>query len=422
MDIDNLKKENEKLKAQLNIIKDAEDYFYKVMQDAEDYENSWKQRKKELDIEITSLEKEANDKRKEIVELDDVVLLQDYGLYSPIYDFAHIDEYKIRLDDIRERQKEMIRNKTAAVCYTTWTVDGSKSKGDAFTNQHIKQIIRCFNDECDVLVSKVKFNNILVYIEKMRKSFSVLNQINTRSCVNLTTDYLALKIEELQLAYEYAHKKNEEKERLREEREILREEVRVQKEIEEKRKELEKEKAHYNNWLEKINIQLGKCNESSEKTSLLEKKLDFEKQIEQIDNAIKDVDYRNANKRAGYVYIISNIGSFGENIFKIGMTRRLDPTERIAELGGASVPFKFDIHAIMFSDDAPALETALHHKFRDKMVNMVNNRKEFFHVTLDEIKTVVKEHYDKTVDFINMPIAEQYRETINLRKIRGDEY
>ncbi len=130
-----------------------------------------------------------------------------------------------------------------------------------------------------------------------------------------------------------------------------------------------------------------------------------------MDKAIKDIDYREANKRAGYVYIISNIGSFGENVYKIGMTRRLDPMERVDELGDASVPFKFDVHAMIFSDDAPALETALHHAFANKKVNMINGRREFFYVTIDEIEEVVKANYDKSVEFMRVPQAEQYRES-----------
>ena len=126
---------------------------------------------------------------------------------------------------------------------------------------------------------------------------------------------------------------------------------------------------------------------------------------------MKDIDYREANKKAGYVYIISNIGSFGENVYKIGMTRRLNPMDRVDELGDASVPFKFDVHALIFSDDAPKLESALHHAFESKKVNMINGRREFFRVTLDETKNVVNENYDKTVDFIMIPKAEQYRET-----------
>ena len=107
--------------------------------------------------------------------------------------------------------------------------------------------------------------------------------------------------------------------------------------------------------------------------------------------------------------MISNIGSFGKDVYKIGMTRRLDPMERVRELGDASVPFNFDVHALIFSDDAPALEAALHRRFEDEKVNKVNSRREFFHASLDEIKRVVKENYDKTVEFTNIPDAEQYR-------------
>ena len=135
--------------------------------------------------------------------------------------------------------------------------------------------------------------------------------------------------------------------------------------------------------------------------------------------ALTDIDYRQANMRAGYVYIVSNIGSFGENVYKIGMTRRLDPQERIDELGGASVPFKFDVHAMIFSDDAPALEAALHRAFEDKKVNIVNQRREFFNVTLDEIKDVVKKNFDKTVEFIDIPDAEQYRVSIKMRNMKS---
>lgn len=144
----------------------------------------------------------------------------------------------------------------------------------------------------------------------------------------------------------------------------------------------------------------------------------MENQLSDIDKALNDIDYRQANMKAGYVYIISNIGSFGENVYKIGMTRRLDPQERVDELGDASVPFKFDVHAMIFSDDAPALEAALHRAFEDKKVNMVNHRREFFNVTLDEIKEVIKKNFDKTVEFIDIPDAEQYRVSLKMRNKR----
>lgn len=146
--------------------------------------------------------------------------------------------------------------------------------------------------------------------------------------------------------------------------------------------------------------------------------LEMDTKLDEIEKGIKELDYREANKRAGYVYVISNIGSFGENIYKIGMTRRLDPMDRIDELGDASVPFKFDVHAMIFSDDAPALETALHNKFSNYKVNMINGRKEFFNVTLEEIEKVIKENHEKLVEIKKTPDAEQYRESLLIKKIK----
>lgn len=155
---------------------------------------------------------------------------------------------------------------------------------------------------------------------------------------------------------------------------------------------------------------------NGETQDLLEKKQEYEQHLNDTDRAISDVDYREANKRAGYVYIISNIGSFGENVYKIGMTRRLDPQERIDELGDASVPFEFNIHAMIFSDDAPKLESTLHNHFEDRKVNKINGRKEFFKVTLDEIKDIVRKNFDKTVEWIDFPEAEQYRQSLLIEK------
>lgn len=366
-----------------------------------------------LKEEIKALDNEINDKKSQVVELDETILLQEFGLYEPIYDFANSDLYKDKLNSIRNHQKQMILEKSAAICNAQWTIDGSASKGRAMTNQNIKQIIRCFNDECDMLVSKVKFNNIETFKDKINKSADQLNRINEANKVILTTDFIKLKIEELQLAYEYEKKKQEEKEEQKRIREQLREEAKLQKEIEEARRDIEKEQTHYFNALKQINKQLDNCDEI-EKGVLLEKKEEIESHLSKLETEIKDIDYREANKKAGYVYVISNIGSFGENVYKIGMTRRLDPQERVDELGDASVPFTFDIHAMIFCDDAPKLEAALHKAFGDKKVNMINNRREFFNVKLEEIEEVVKNNYDKTVDFKKIPEAEQYRESLKL--------
>ena len=313
----------------------------------------------------------------------------------------------------------MIKSNAAAICNTAWKVQGSEQAGKKMIAENIKQTLRNFNIECDLCISKVKFSNYDNSKERIFKAFELQNKLNETNDIHIVDDYYRLKIKELNLAFEYQKKKQEEREELRRKREELREAEKVAREIEEKRKELEKEQEHYQNYLKKINEQIEVEQSEERKQFLLAKKEELDNNVNDVQLALEDLDYREANHRAGYVYIISNIGAFGENIYKIGMTRRLEPEDRIAELSGASVPFKFDIHAMIFSDDAPKLEAALHNHFADKKVNLVNGRKEFFNVTLEEIKEVVRKNHDKSVDFINIPDAEQYRESLMLRRNRN---
>lgn len=146
-------------------------------------------------------------------------------------------------------------------------------------------------------------------------------------------------------------------------------------------------------------------------------------QIAQLEQNLKDAHEakeraisRAQETKSGHVYIISNLGSFGENVYKIGMTRRLEPMDRVKELGDASVPFTFDLHAMIFSENAPELENLLHKEFDDRRINKVNYRKEYFKVTLDEIEQVIKDKYEKEVDFIKVSEAQQFRETQSIIK------
>lgn len=372
--------------------------------------------KEELEEEIGKLQNVKKLLQEEIIELDDRILFQDFGVYQPQYNFATLDEYKDRLDAVRNKQKEMIQNHTAAVCDRAWKVQGSEKLGQKMIAENIKQALRNFNIECDLCISKVKFSNYDNIKERIFKAFELQNSLNETHGIHIIDEYYKLKIEELNLAYEYQEKKQEEKEELRRKREEMREAEKVARELEEKRKELEKEQEHYQNYLNKIEEQLEVEQSEERRKFLQEKKEELNNNVNDVHIALADLDYREANQRAGYVYIISNIGAFGENIYKIGMTRRLEPEDRIAELSGASVPFKFDIHAMIFSDDAPKLEAALHNHFAKNKVNLINGRKEFFNVSLDEIKKVVKENHDKTVEFVDIPDAEQYRQSMMLRK------
>lgn len=359
-----------------------------------------------LDAKSKELTAEIKEKRKELIVLDNEILVQEFGLYEPQFDFASALDYKEELAKIRTIQKDLIKNKKAVDGSTDWSVNGSKAKGKKMVTDTQKLLLRAFNNECDDLVAKIKYTNFDASLDKIYRSAETISKLGTVMNISVNQEYLDSKVKELRLAFEYRQKQQEEKEALKAAREEQREQAKVQKEIEAQRKRIEKEQAHYETAYQKLMTQLS--NNGTDE-ALLKKKTELENHLTDIDRALADIDYRQANMRAGYVYIISNIGAFGENVYKIGMTRRLDPQERVDELGDASVPFRFDVHAMIFSDDAPALEAALHRAFEDRKLNMVNTRREFFNVTLDEIKEVVKANFDKTVEFIDVPDAEQYR-------------
>lgn len=362
---------------------------------------------------INLLDNTISNKKSEIVSLDDEILVQEFGLYEPYFDFANALDYKEELAKIRSKQKELIKNKTAVSGATEWTVNGSASKGKKMVSDTQKLLLRAFNTECDELVSKVKYTNFDASLNKIYKSAEAISKLGTIMHIAINSKYLDLKAKELRLAFEYQQKKQEEKEDQKVARAEMREAARLQKEIEAQRKKIEKEQTHYQTAYDHL---LRQIEQNPGSADLLKKKDELENQLNDIDKAMKDIDYREANQRAGYVYVISNIGAFGPNVYKIGMTRRLDPQDRVDELGDASVPFNFDVHAMIFSDDAPALEAALHRAFEDRKLNMVNTRREFFNVTLDEIKEVVKKNFDKTVEFIDVPDAEQYRISQKMRE------
>lgn len=353
--------------------------------------------------------------KRELVETDDTVLLQSVGLYKPRFVFANSEGYKEKLNAIRRRQKEMIRADTAVRGAIGWTVNGDARKGAKLVNDTKKLLLRAFNNECDDIVEHVRFSNVEASEKRMRTACTTISKLGTMMSIEVTHRYLQAKVDELYLAYEYQLKKQEEKEEQKRIRAELREQEKLAREIEESRRELEKEQNHYKNVLSKLEQQMSSAR--GDALSLLEeKKKEIITQLHKIDASMQQVDYRAANQKAGYVYIISNIGAFGENVYKIGMTRRLEPMDRIDELGDASVPFDFDVHAMIFSDNAPALEAALHHAFEDRKINMVNTRREFFRVTLDEIERVVRANYDKTVEFARIPEAQQYRQSLAMQR------
>lgn len=415
------KEEIERLNSEIEKLKAAMPSGSRTLDDINREISSSRDELSRVEENLHSRQEELNDTMEELrkakgqlVETNEEVLMQSFGLYTPRYSFMNADEYKARLLEIRAEQKDMVKNKTAVSGNTNWTVNNSESKGRKMVSDMQKLLLRAFNSECDDVIEHVKYNNIEASEKRITSSRDAISKLGSIMDVSVQPKYYRLKIEELHLAFEYAQKKQQEKEEQKEARARMREEAKLAKEIEEERKKLEKEQQHYQNALQRINAQLEAASEA-DRAAIEEKKAELVAQLNKIDKEFADVDYREANQRAGYVYVISNIGAFGENVYKIGMTRRLDPQDRVDELSDASVPFNFDVHAMIFSNDAPKLEAALHNAFADRKLNFVNQRREFFNVTLDEIKQVVRENYDKSVEFVELAPAEQYRESLKLK-------
>ncbi|MEZ4850727.1 MAG: DUF4041 domain-containing protein [Bacteroidia bacterium] len=348
---------------------------------------------------------------KEVKLFKDDIEMLSFGVYEPIYDFETSEEYKTRLNQIKERQKQLIKDDKAAICTTTWQVGGSAKQGEIMIKRYIKLSLRAFNGECDSLISKVKWNNIIRIEERIKRAFEAINNLGKSNHVFITDEFFNLKIEELRLTHEYEQKRYEEKEIQRMIREEMREEEKAQREMEKAQKEAEAEEKRFEKALEKAKKELASAHgenldKLNEQIQQLEREL--QEAHEQKERAIS----RAQMTKSGHVYIISNIGSFGEQVYKIGMTRRLEPMDRVKELGDASVPFQFDVHAMIYSENAPELENTLHQKFSDRRVNMINLRREYFKVTLKEIEEAVKDIAGNEIEFTRIPEAQEYRETM----------
>ncbi len=363
------------------------------------------------ETEVKNLAQQAKELKDQILVFENTQLLESFALYVPKFKLNASHEYKTRLETVRERQKALIKGGEAATGNMGWEVNGSKAEGRKLVNDMIKLVVRSFNNEADYCVDNVKFDNIELGEKRIRKSFEACNRLGRIMSVRLSDEYLDLKLDELRLAHEFQVKKQEEKEEAKRAREELREQQKLEQEIRAAREKIAKERKHFTAALRDLNARLQQAKDEEERTLLMAKIAEVEAGKAHLDSEEKLIDYREQNAKAGYVYVISNIGAFGEGVYKIGMTRRLEPMDRVDELGDASVPFWFDVHAMVFSDDAPALEAKLHERFAAGRLNKVNGRKEFFRADISEIESVIRANYDAVVEVTHEAEAEQFRES-----------
>jgi Domain of unknown function (DUF4041)/Meiotically up-regulated gene 113 len=357
-----------------------------------------------------SLENDLEGLKKAINLYNDDISVMEFGIYKPKNQFDRSEQYKYEQTKIIDKQKAIVLDDKAIFYPDNWTINGSLSEGKKATKKQSKLALRAFNGECDALISNVKWNNVEQSKVKIDKSFETINKLCESYGVRISLQYKDLKTQQLTLEYEYQLKKQEEKEEARAIAEEIREEEKAKREIEQAQRDAQKEEDMYQKALDKARQEMDQATGEKQQKLL--------SQISELENKLLEAQTKKERAlsmaqqtKRGHVYIISNIGSFGEDVYKIGMTRRLEPTDRVKELSSASVPFQFDVHSIIYSENAPALESDLHKHFAKQKLNLVNQRKEFFKVKIDDIEIKLKD-MGISADFVREPEAQQYKETL----------
>jgi hypothetical protein len=335
----------------------------------------------------------------EPVVLNDERVLQEVGIYRYHHPLETAAAYRDRLKDLSERIATLMKSGKAIQKSDMFTYDGSLAKGGKMTSDLGKLMLRAYNAEADNSIRTLRVGNVVTAKKRIEASRTAIAKLGRMMEMSITDDFHALRLEEIELTADFLMKKQAEKEEAREERARLREERKVAMELAAERERLDKERGHIVNAIEKLQATGGTDPE-------------LKRRLAELEEAIAQNDYRAANIRAGYVYVISNRGAFGDNVVKIGLTRRLEPLDRVSELGGASVPFRFDVHALFFSEDAVGLEGELHQHFADRRLNCVNTRKEFFFASPAEVREVLEAKVGNLLEFAETVEATEFLQSL----------
>lgn len=373
MEIDSLKEDNNNLNsiiASLNEqIKTKDDEIKELHYNYDDIIKSKKLEINKLDEQLHSYESNV-----------DIQRLGFYDIKEPLY-------YKDELVSVREKQRQMLINKSYYNVSEKWFINGDSKQGDSLIRFLTHIAITSFNLLCDNCMDKVNVSNNRALKSKIKRTFENYNNELSRNSVQLNKTYLNLKLDELNINYKIKLAKDKEKEEHLLQKEILKEQARVEKEIEQNKLKLEKKMLYL--------------------LAQKDKGIDVDEDIKEIQKQLDDDEYMLTNKRAGYVYIISN-PSLGKDVYKIGLTRRSEYEIRIKELSGSNVPFAFRPNCIMWSDDCFKLESDLHHEFDKYRVNKIKTHREFFKLPLSQIEKVVKGKYCHNAMFEHGVIDEDF--------------
>ena len=324
-----------------------------------------------------------------------------------------IPAFQQRLEDVKRRQKLLLADRKAALAQVEWTVGGNRAEGQRRQEQVLNLMLRAFNGECEAAIAQVKPYGLETGEKRIRQAFAGINRLVATQKCTLTEAYLNVRLEQLFTTEAYRRRLKTDKDSQREAQVRIREELREVRKLEEAQAKAQQDEAFFANALRRATEQAQHAFGSERHR--------YAEQVEQLRQSLAKAQETNRRATAqaqlttaGHVYVISNVGSFGEHVYKIGMTRRLEPTDRIDELSNASVPFPFDVHAIISCDNAPMLERRLHQMFQHRRVNMANERKEFFQVPLQEIAAAVRANHGE-IRFVYEAAADEYRQTKQMR-------
>lgn len=356
-----------------------------------------------LKIEVTSLSKtyldlqeKYKDRRSTLQTFESIISTYNLGVgtiddstYKPLHDTQDVSALEEELEKIKKKAKVLVSAKRACISRlpSNIALNGRKGAAKTFINREIRLRIRCLDNEVKAAIAAVEWNNINRLIERVQNKFEEINDESKLVKIFLDKDYLNLKVLELRLNYEIKQLKAYLKEEEREERQRIREAERDEERV---KKELEKAELDRARMEKLVEQELAKISEATdaqkEKLALHQKELELLRAKEARAMSLAQ------QTRAGYVYIISNTTSFGEGVCKIGMTRRLDPNDRVKELGDASVPEFFTVHTFIYTEDAPTLEKYFHDHFKDRRLNLINRRKEFFRLKPEDALKALEDY------------------------------
>ena len=400
-DIDRLQQEKAGLGA--DIERRKQEQAAEIRRVAEQTRAEEQRRTEELRADIDRLQREEAGLQERLHPMRVQVKLDEAGFTD--YDNPAKDSVGLgaELRDLRKDVQMAVRNYSAISSAEEITVPTTKAGRNKLSRDTAKLALTAFNSQVDTIIEGATARNYEAALGKIHRIADTIERLGASSSIRISPDYIEMRTRELLLAVQHLQAKQTERELERERKAELREQARAERELEAEHERLEKEKQHYLNVLKVV-----------QDTGDQEETARLKEELVAIEKGINDVEERTANIRAGYVYVISNIGAFGDRMVKIGMTRRLDPMDRVRELGDASVPFGFDVHALFFSDDAVTLEADLHRRFASRRVNRVNTRREFFYATPAEVRDALSQIAGNLLEFTDEPEAEQYRLSLQM--------